>query len=118
MIPKMPGPDLIRAGYRFSERSCSNNNLERDDDSKKSHHALAVSGSTESRGQHVQLRRIRAAGSGLHVLDTGKVALEVGKQGRLGAALEHLGEEGAAGLEHLPRERRRRLDQAHDFEVI
>src|SRR5829696_1579715 len=35
MIPKMPAPDLIRGGYRFRKRSCSNNNLERDDDSKK-----------------------------------------------------------------------------------
>src|SRR5215211_6808575 len=33
MIPK--------SGYRFSERSCSTNKLERDDDSKKSHLALA-----------------------------------------------------------------------------
>src|SRR5829696_4261856 len=32
MIPK--------SGYRFSEKICSNNNLEPDDDSKKSHHAL------------------------------------------------------------------------------
>src|SRR5215211_6035075 len=34
MIPKMPAPDLIRGGYRFRKRSCSNDNLERDDDAK------------------------------------------------------------------------------------
>jgi len=32
---------ISKSGYRFSERSCSNNKLERDDDSKKSHPALA-----------------------------------------------------------------------------
>jgi hypothetical protein len=32
---------LIRkSAQRFSERSCSNNNLERDDDSSRSHRAL------------------------------------------------------------------------------
>src|SRR5262249_47616010 len=36
MIPKKPAPDLIRGGYRFSEkRSYSTKKLERDDDSKK-----------------------------------------------------------------------------------
>ena len=35
MIPK--------SGYRFSEKIMLNNNLERDDDSKKSHLALALS---------------------------------------------------------------------------
>src|ERR1700741_4716065 len=35
MIPKR--------GYRFRKRSCSTNNVERDDDSKKSHPALAGS---------------------------------------------------------------------------
>jgi hypothetical protein len=61
----MPAPDLIRGGYRVpacakprarfviwldasageaksGKRSCSKNKLERDDDSKKSHHALMV----------------------------------------------------------------------------
>jgi hypothetical protein len=28
MIPKKPAPDLIRGGYRFQKRSCSNNELE------------------------------------------------------------------------------------------
>src|SRR5882672_2873292 len=41
MIPKKPAPDLIRGGTGFRKRSCSSNKLERDDDSKKSHHALA-----------------------------------------------------------------------------
>src|SRR5262245_44655871 len=46
MMPKKPGPDVIRAGYRFLGKacprawpvgSCSKHNLERDGDSKKSH---------------------------------------------------------------------------------
>ena len=40
MIPKKPAPDLIRGGYRFSEKTMLTNKLERDDDSKKSDHAL------------------------------------------------------------------------------
>jgi hypothetical protein len=31
---------------RFRKRSCSTNNIERDDESKKSHHALGVSALT------------------------------------------------------------------------
>jgi hypothetical protein len=34
MIPK--------SGFRFSERSCSTNKLKRDDESKRSHHALVA----------------------------------------------------------------------------
>src|SRR6266480_2797076 len=33
---------IRKSGYRFSERSCSNKKIERDDDSKKSHPALAT----------------------------------------------------------------------------
>src|SRR5215470_8458417 len=45
MIPKKAGPDLIRAGYRLSEKACPSESgghapTKRDDDSKKSHHAL------------------------------------------------------------------------------
>jgi hypothetical protein len=41
MIPKKPAPDLILGGYRlFGKRSCSKKKLERDDNSKRSHHAL------------------------------------------------------------------------------
>src|SRR5882672_3755096 len=32
---------IRKSGNRFSERSCSNKRIERDDDSKKSHRALA-----------------------------------------------------------------------------
>jgi len=39
MIPKKPAPDLIR-GHRFFQKSCSNDKPKRDDDSKRSHHAL------------------------------------------------------------------------------
>src|ERR1700687_6103121 len=42
MIPKMPALGLDpRVGTGFRKRSCSNNKLERDGDSKKSHRALA-----------------------------------------------------------------------------
>src|SRR5262245_33046685 len=41
MIPKKPALDLIRGGYRFSERiMLQQKALEPDDDSKKSHPAL------------------------------------------------------------------------------
>src|SRR5215471_7924454 len=42
MILKKPAPELIRVGTGFRKRSCSNNNLKRDDDSKRSHHALGL----------------------------------------------------------------------------
>src|SRR5215471_20945625 len=42
MIPKKPAPDLIRGGYRFSEKIMLHHRLERDDESKRSHHALAA----------------------------------------------------------------------------
>src|SRR5580700_4143477 len=42
MIPKMPALRLDpRVGTGFRKRSCSNNKIERDDDSKKSHRATA-----------------------------------------------------------------------------
>src|SRR5262245_51613444 len=49
MIPKKPAPDLIRGGYRFSERSCSNNEVERDGYSKKGHLALVSNASASSK---------------------------------------------------------------------
>src|SRR5882762_3320520 len=43
MIRKsMPSGHDPMGGYRFSERSCSNKKIERDDDSKKSHPALGL----------------------------------------------------------------------------
>src|SRR4051812_12986300 len=44
MIPK--------SGYRFSEKIMLNNNVGRDDDSKKSHLALAMTGRQPTRGSH------------------------------------------------------------------
>src|SRR5580692_8357934 len=42
MIPKKPALGLDpRVGTGFRKRSCSNNKIERDDDSKKGHRALA-----------------------------------------------------------------------------
>jgi hypothetical protein len=35
MIPKKPAADAIRGGYRFSEKTSSNNKPEWDDDPKK-----------------------------------------------------------------------------------
>jgi|SRR5882724_3317927 len=46
----------------FRERSCSNNKIERDDDSKKSHHALTSA-----------MRRIAAEPQGLSTVDRGDV---------------------------------------------
>jgi hypothetical protein len=46
---------MPKSGYRFSETSCSNNNLKRDGDSKKSHHALAPISDIGRGPQHVQV---------------------------------------------------------------
>jgi hypothetical protein len=44
MIPKKPALGLDpRVGTGFRKRSCFNNKIERDDDSKKSHRALGAS---------------------------------------------------------------------------
>ncbi len=48
----------------------------------------------------------------------GKVAFELGQQVGVGAALERLGEERPAGLEHVAGERGRGLDQADDAELV
>jgi hypothetical protein len=37
---------IRKSGYRFSEKIMLNKKMERDDDSKKSHHALAVDGAS------------------------------------------------------------------------
>jgi hypothetical protein len=39
MIPKKPGPDLIRAGHRFSKKIMLQQAKKRDNDAKKSHPA-------------------------------------------------------------------------------
>src|SRR5712671_6992532 len=56
MIPK--------SGHRFSEKSCSNNKLERDDDSKKSHPALVPAVEQRARDR-IPFRLERAVGGGL-----------------------------------------------------
>src|SRR4051794_32541225 len=66
--------------------------------------AAALRTSPEPRRQHVKLRRIGAAGGRLDVADRGEIALEVGEERGLGAALEDFREEGAAGGEDLPGE--------------
>jgi hypothetical protein len=51
MIPKMPALGLDpRVDTGFRKRSCSNNKIERDDDSKKSHHALEALDDAQRRG--------------------------------------------------------------------
>ena len=52
--------------------------------------------------------RALAAGRRLGVLDGGEAALELGDQVGVGAAGQHLGDEGAAGLQHLGGEVERR----------
>src|SRR5437899_6356379 len=68
MIRKKPAPHLMRGGYRFSlatnaERVCAEimlkQKVERDDDSKKSHHALVTPISPSSRSSRG--RRIACA---------------------------------------------------------
>src|SRR5215211_3155840 len=60
MIPK--------SGYRFRKRSCSSNNLERDDDSKKSHHALgATHYSPRVQRHHGGILGVAQRERGLHV---------------------------------------------------
>ena len=52
------------------------------------------------------------------MLDRLEVALELGDEGAVGPAGEHLGDERAAGLEHLDRKFQRRLDQPHRAQMI
>src|SRR5207248_11765193 len=49
MIPKKPALAKARVDTGFRKRSCSNNKLERDDDSKESHLALGHLGSGSER---------------------------------------------------------------------
>src|SRR4051794_1584017 len=57
--------------------------------------------SPETGGQHIEFRRVGPACRRLDVAHDGEVALEVGEQLVLGAALEHLGDEDAAGSKDL-----------------
>src|SRR5262245_59191510 len=72
----------------------------------------------KTRRQHVKLGRIRATGRRFDMLNACKIALERREQRGLGAALDHLGEKGAAGLEHLGGKLGRGLDQRHDLEMV
>src|SRR3546814_6243828 len=68
-------------------------------------------------GDQVHLRRVGAAGLRLHMRDLGEVALQRRQQVALGAALQHLGDEGAARRQHLAREevdrKSTRLNSSH-----
>src|SRR5262245_66696869 len=68
MVPEKPGPDLIRAGYRCSEKIMPKHNLERDGDSKKSHIASALHEAIHA-GEDIDAFPLQAAG--LVVLDPG-----------------------------------------------
>ena len=73
---------------------------------------------TKARRQHVELGGIRTARRRLDMLDGGKIALERGEQRAFGAALQHLGEEGAALRQHVAGKFRRGFGERHDPDVI
>ena len=52
------------------------------------------------------------------MLDGGEIALELRHQRRVGAALEHLGDEGAAGVEHVGGKGGGAFDQAEDAQLV
>src|SRR5947209_1589266 len=72
----------------------------------------------ETQRHQIELRAVRAAGFGLHRPHLGEMPLQ--PPDHLGglAALEGLGHEGAAGLQHADREVGRRLDEADDPQVV
>src|SRR5262249_16358324 len=61
LISKEPAPHLMRVGTGFRKRSCSNKELERDDDSRKNHPALlagvSLRASADARDQGAQIVR-------------------------------------------------------------
>src|SRR5438045_2269522 len=61
----------------------------------------ALSAATETLCDHVSLHRLRAARRRLRVAQFGEGPLQHREQRSLGAALEHLGDKGAAGLQDL-----------------
>ena len=72
----------------------------------------------EPRRQQVKLGAVGAAGFGLEVAHGGEIALEAGEEVALGAALQHLGEEEAAGRQNFAGEIGGELDQADDAQLI
>src|SRR6516164_675376 len=78
MIPKTPTlyPSPACGGGKgggfFGNRSCSNKKLERDDDSKKLHPAVAVGQRTEDRGQRTKDRGQRTEDRGQRTEDRGQ----------------------------------------------
>ena len=73
---------------------------------------------TKSRRQEIKLGGIGPACRRLQVLYAGKALLEPRQQRRLGAALQHLGKEAAAGREHLTGELGGCLHQRHDLQLV
>src|SRR3954468_463867 len=72
----------------------------------------------KSRRENVALGGIRTARGGLHMPHRGEIALELGEQLGVGAALERLRQEGPARLQHVAGERGGGLDQADDAKLV
>src|SRR6267142_716639 len=67
MIRKsMPSGHDPMGGYRFSERSCSNKKIERDDDSKKSHPALGLAAGPQVQCVEEAIERVWPTWRGIH----------------------------------------------------
>ena len=72
----------------------------------------------KSRRQHIKLGGAGSARRRLHMAHHGEIALEPRQQLPLGAALQHFGDEKAAGGEHLASEIRRQIRERDDLEMI
>src|SRR6476661_4786962 len=72
----------------------------------------------KARRQHVELSRVRARRRRFQVAYGRKRALQEIEQLALGAPLQHLGKEGAAGREHVAGEVGGGLRQRHDTDVV
>ena len=68
--------------------------------------------------QHVELGRVGPARRRLDVAHAREIALQVGEERALGAALQHLGDEGAARREHRAGEIGRGLGEADDAQMV
>src|SRR5947209_6466568 len=77
-----------------------------------------VSTRLEPQGHQIELRALRPAGLGLHRLHLGEPLLQAADHLGGLAALEGLGDEGAARLQHLDGELGGGLDQADDAQVV
>src|SRR5262249_43014769 len=72
----------------------------------------------EAGGEHIHFGGLGARGLGLHMAYLGKRAVEPRHELLACTALQHLGEESAAGNKNSFGEIKRRLDQAHDAQMV